>query len=82
MTPVEVALRQAEQDLEAAEKLVIKQQLSVRATKRGTVRRDEAERELNRLLEAYGLARSARDARLHETRLAGLSVGLKAKRKQ
>ncbi len=81
MTPVEVALRQAEQDLVVAEKLVIKQQLLVRAAKRGTTRRDEAERELNRLLDAYGLARSARDARLHEARLAGLSVGLNARKR-
>jgi hypothetical protein len=63
MTSVEIALREAEQELVAAEKLVIKQQLSVRATKRGTARRDEAERELTRVLEAYGLARNALEMR-------------------
>jgi hypothetical protein len=81
MTPVEIALRQAEQDLAVAEKSVMEQQLLVRAAKRGTPAREDAERELTRLLEAYGLARSARDARLHEAIAAGSILGLKREKR-
>ena len=68
MTPVEIALRQAERDLAVAEKRVIEQQQSVKAIERGTAAREQAERELTRLLDAYALARSALDARMHEAR--------------
>jgi hypothetical protein len=81
MTPVEIALRQAERDLVVAEKRVIKQQQSVTTTKRGTPPREQAERELTSLLDAYALARSARDARMHEARAAGLILGLKREKR-
>ena len=78
MTPVEIALRQAERDLASAERRVILHQQAIAATMRGSPAREEADRELSLLLDACAVARSAFEMRLHEALRAGVTVRLKA----